>query len=399
MKKLPLTIPALALAVLTACGPLSASEETPAPTATPAATAEPTPSPVPTPTATPDPSAGLDYEMLTLPTTPQPPHLYDGQFMTRDNAQTERSNGYALIEALYTNDADKLRGALSDSVLDSGLPLPDLTGLVITDIFLAGGTYDAPMATLTIADPGSTGLPAGDHEFYFSFDAEGKVDGFSMLGGDLEDAVAQEMGLEPGAWIQLGSLDAKDTLEDDVHLTTATRVVGRKQDALGFAVGEVRAFAVTERSIYDGNNNLVEYAMTSCEELPGDWPVPRDRQDWYTQPPEGNCLTDDQLQSVSDQLNTLFAQLRDGTYTWEWEDDPAKAALDVWDAARPVPVEVTPEVLRSDVLQYPNPDIAPKTRIWVPLPDGCWAVCSLTEEGTLDLFSGFSFALAAPVTE
>lgn len=399
MKKLSLAIPALLLAALTACGPFSASEATPAPAETPAATAEPTPTPTVTPTPTPDPSAGLEYEMLTLPTTPQPPHLYDGQFMTRDETQTERSNGYALIEALYTNDADKLQGALSDSLLESGLPLPDLTGLVITDIFLAGGTYDAPMALLTIADPGATGLPAGDHEFYFSFDEEGKVDGFSPWVGDLEDDVARSMGLEPGAWVQLGNQDVTNTSKDNVYLTSATRVVGRKLDALGFAVGEVRAFAVTERRTYDGDNNLVEYAMPSCEELPGEWPVPRDRNDWYTQPPAGNCLGEEELQSVCDQLNTLFAQLREGTYTWEWEDDPAEAALDVWDAARPVPVAVTPEVLRSDVLQYPNPDIAPQTRIWVPLPDGCWAVCSLAEDNSLELFLGFSFALAVPAAE
>lgn len=399
MKKLSLAIPALLLAGLTACGPFSASEATPAPTEIPAATAEPTPTPTVAPTPTPDPSAGLEYETLTLPTTPQPPHLYDGQFMTRDETQTERSNGYALIEALYTNDADKLRGALSDFLLESDLPLPDLTGLVITDVSMGGGVYEAPYALLTIADPGATGLPAGVREFRFSFDEEGKVDGFFMWVGDLEDAEARGMGLEPGAWMQLGSLDVTNTSKDNVYLTSATRVVGRKLDALGFAVGEVRAFAVTERRTYDGDNNLVEYAMPSCEELPGEWPVPRDRNDWYTQPPAGNCLSEEELQSVCDQLNTLFAQLREGTYTWEWEDDPAEAALDVWDAARPVPVAVTPELLRSDVLQYPNPDIEPQTRIWVPLPDGCWAVCSLAADNSLELFLGFSFALAVPAAE
>lgn len=315
MKKLSLAIPALLLAGLTACGPFSAPEANPMPTETPVATAEPTPMPTAAPTPTPDPSAGLEYEMLTLPTTPQPPHLYDGQLMTRDETQTERSSGYALIEALYTNDADKLRGALSDSLLESGLPLPDLTGLVITDIFLAGGTYEAPMALLTIADPGATGLPAGNREFRFSFDEEGKVDGFYLQDGDLEDDVARSMGLEPGAWMQLGSLDVTDNRKDNVYLTSATRVVGRKQDALGFAVGEVRAFSVTERSTYDGDNNLVEYAMISCQELAGEWPVPRDRYERYTQPPAGNCLSEEELQSVCDQLNTLFAQLRDGTYT------------------------------------------------------------------------------------
>ena len=397
MKSLFLTIPAVLLAVLTACGPLARPEATPAPTATPAATVEPTPTPTAAPTPTPDPSAGLDYEMLTLPTTPQPPHVYDGQFMPNNAAGHD--NGLAFVEALYTNDTEKLRSVLSDSLLDSGLPLPDLTGLVITDVSVGGGLYEVPYATLTIADPGATGLPAGNHEFRFSFDAEGKVEEFYLQDGDLEDAVARGMGLEPGAWIQLGSLDVKDTLEDDAHLTAATRVVGRKQDALGWTVGEVRAFAITERKVYDGHSNLTEYAMTSCQELPGDWPVLRNRTDWYTQPPEGNCLSDEQLQSVSDQLNDLFARLLDGTYTGEWVDDPVRAALSVWDAARPVPVAVTPEVLRSDVLQYPNPDIAPQTRVWIPLPDSCWAVCSLTEEGSLNPNFSFSFALAAPAAD
>lgn len=395
MKSLFLAIPAVLLAALTACGPLIRPDTSPAPTATPAVTAEPTPTPTAAPTPTPDPSAGLDYETLLLPTTPQPPHVYDGQFMP--NSAVSHDNGLAFVEALYTNDTEKLRSVLSDSLLDSGLPLPDLTGLVITDVSVGGGLYEAPFASLTIADPGATGLPVGNHEFRFSFDGEDKISGFSALDGDLEDAVAQGMGLEPGAWIQLGSLDVTDTHKDNVYLTSATRVVGCKQDALGFAVGEVRAFAVTERRTYDGDNNLVEYAMTSCEELPGEWPTALDWCEWYTQIPTGNCLSEEELQSVCDQLNDFFARLRDGTYTGKWVDDPVQAALSVWDAARPVPVAVTPEVLRSDILQYPNPDIAPQTRVWIPLPDGCWAVCSLTEEGSLN--QNFSFALAKPVTD
>lgn len=394
MRKLPLAIPAFLLAALTACGSLSVPEATPLPTETPAATAEPTPTPTAAPTPTPDPSAQLDYEMLTLPATPQPPHVYDGQFMPNNAAGHD--NGLAFVEALYTNDTEKMQSVLSDSLLDSGLPLPDLTGLVITDVSVGGGLYEAPYAMLTIAEPGATGLPVGNHEFRFSFDEEDKISGFSMLDGDLADDVAQDMGLEPGAWMQLGSLDVTDTRKDNVYLTSATRVVGRKLDALGFAVGEVRAFAVTERRTYDGDNNLAEYAMTSCEEVPGDWPVPRDWADWYTQPPAGNCLSDAQLQSVSDQLNDFFARLLDGTYIGEWQDDPVWAALSVWDAARPVPVAVTPEVLRSDEQVEFNPQC---TRIWVPLPDGCWAVCPLTEDGSPNLFLGFSFALAEPVTD
>ena len=394
MKFLPLTIAAVLLAALTACGPLARPDTAPVPAATPAATAEPTPALTATPTPTPDPGAQLNYETLILPTTPQPPHVYDGQFMPNNAAGHD--NGLAFVEALYTNDAEKLRSVLSDSLLESGLPLPDLTGLVITDVSVGGGRYEAPYASLTIAEPGATGLPAGNHEFRFSFDEEDKISGFSALDGDLEEAVAQDMGLETGVWMQLGSLNVTDDRKENVYLTSATRVVGRKQDALGFAVGEVRAFAVTERRTYDGDNNLVEYAMTSCEELPGDWPVPRDRYEWYTQPPAGNCLSDAQLQSVSDQLNDLFARLLDGTYIGEWVDDPVRAALSVWDAARPVPVAVTPEVLRSDEQVEFNPQC---TRIWVPLPDGCWAVCPLAEDGTVDLFQGFSFVLAEPAAD
>lgn len=394
MKFLPLTIAAVLLAALTACGSLARPDTTPVPAATPAATAEPTPALTATPTPTPDPGAQLNYETLILPTTPQPPHVYDGQFMPNNVAGHD--NGLAFVEALYTNDAEKLRSVLSDSLLESGLPLPDLTGLVITDVSVGGGRYEAPYASLTIAEPGATGLPAGNHEFRFSFDEEDKISGFSALDGDLEEAVAQDMGLETGVWMQLGSLNVTDDRKENVYLTSATRVVGRKQDALGFAVGEVRAFAVTERRTYDGDNNLVEYAMTSCEELPGEWPVPRDRYEWYTQPPAGNCLSDAQLQSVSDQLNDLFARLLDGTYIGEWVDDPVRAALSVWDAARPVPVAVTPEVLRSDEQVEFNPQC---TRIWVPLPDGCWAVCPLAEDGTVDLFQGFSFVLAEPAAD
>lgn len=391
MKFLPLTIAAVLLAALTACGSLARPDTAPVP---PAATAEPTPALTATPTLTPYPGAQLNYETLILPTTPQPPHVYDGQFMPNNAAGHD--NGLAFVEALYTNDAEKLRSVLSDSLLESGLPLPDLTGLVITDVSVGGGRYEAPYASLTIAEPGATGLPAGNHEFRFSFDEEDKISGFSALDGDLEEAVAQGMGLETGVWMQLGSLNVMDDRKENVYLTSATRVVGRKQDALGFAVGEVRAFAVTERRTYDGDNNLVEYAMTSCEELPGEWPVPRDRYEWYTQPPAGNCLSDAQLQSVSDQLNDLFARLLDGTYIGEWVDDPVRAALSVWDAACPVPVAVTPEVLRSDEQVEFNPQC---TRIWVPLPDGCWAVCPLAEDGTVDLFQGFSFVLAEPAAD
>ena len=380
-------IPALLLAVLTACSSLPTTQPSTTPAESPAATEEPAPTPAP------DPSAALEYEMLTLSLTPQPPEIRDSQFMPREDTQAHRSNGYAFIEALYNNDAEKLRGALADSVLNSGLPLPDLTGLVITEVYLAGGVYEVPFAMLTIADPGATGLPAGRHEFRFSFDQAGKVAGFFLLDSDLQEDTARAMGLEPGCWVALGSLDVTDEFQGDLHLTRAIGVVGRKLDALGFKVGEVRAFSIAEQYAYDDNHTRTDYEMTSCQELPGDWPARRDRAEWYTRVPQGNCLGQEELQEVADQLNELFVRLREGTYTSQWQQDPEDAALSLWNFSRPVPVEVTPEVLRSDVLTAPNPDIAPRARVWVPLPEGCWAVCSLSDEGGI---SCFNFFLAVP---
>lgn len=359
---------------------------------------KPSPSPAPTaaPASTPaqETMPPLEYEMLALPLTPQPPEIYDSQFMPREDTQDHRASGYAFIEALYTNDAQKLRSVLSDSVLNSGLPLPDLTGLVITEVYLAGGVYEVPFATLTVADPGATGLAAGSHEFRFSFDEEGKVDGFCMW-FDLEEATARAMGLDSGPWMSIGTLDVTYEQQGDLQLRNEIMVVGRKLDALGFSVGEVRAFSIEEQTSYE-EGGAQEYKMTSCQELPGDWPVPRDSREQYARPPVGNCLTHAELASVCDQLNTLFTQLRDGTYTWEWEEDPHQAALHLWNPAHPVPVAVTPEALRSVERSWPNPDIAPQTQVWVPLPDQCWAVCSLTEEGKVDDFLGFSFALECP---
>lgn len=213
-----------------------------------------------------------------------------------------------------------------------------------------------------------------------------------MWDSELKDYVAQAMGLEPGEWVQLGRLDTSIETQEALHLTTEIRVVGRKLDALGFKMGEVLAFSIAQQYAYDDNHTLTEYAMTSCQELPGDWPAPQGSREMYDRLPEGNCLTQTELESVCGQLNALFTQLREGAYTSEWVKDPNKAALSLWNLARPVPVEVTPEVLRSTI----SSDVSSRTLILVPLPDGCWAVCGLTEEGNLDAFLGFSFVLTVP---
>lgn len=385
-----LIFPVVLAAALTACS--VPQEAAPVPTASPAPSC--TPAPTETPAPTQPPSAQLTYEMLPPVERERAPYTYDSSFAPVD--EEARRNGLTLVEALRTNDEELLRTTLSDSLLESGLPLPDLTGLVITDVFMGGGKYDAPFADLAIVDAGASGLPEGRREFRFSFDEEGKVSEFSVRGEDLSEETAQEMGLEPGVWVCMGTLDATYEQQDQIHLYTATMVVGHKLDALGFSVGEVRAFSVSERYSYGEDNQRISYEMLSCEELPGNWPVVADRYDRYAVLPEGNCLDDEELREMCKALNVLFGQLLDGTYTREWTEDAADAAWTCWDAARPVPVEVTPEVLRSDILQAPNPDIQPQTRVWVPLPDDCWAVCTVeTTDGTVQL-SDFSFMLAAP---
>ena len=55
---------------------------------------------------------------------------------------------------------------------------------------------------------------------------------------------------------------------------------------------------------------------------------------------------------------------------------------------------VTPGVLRTDWLAYPNPDIRPVVRVWVPLPQSCWAVFTLDEDG--HLIAKANYALTPP---
>lgn len=385
-----LLLSALLAAALTACTVSQAVE--PVPTASPAPSSTPVPTETPAPTE--QPSAQLTYEMLPPVERERAPYMHTSSFTPVDDAA--RQNGLTLVEALRTNDEELLRTTLSDSLLESGLPLPDLTGLVVTDVFMGGGRYEVPFAELAIVDAGASGLPVGWHEFRFSFDEEGKVSEFSVRGEDLSDEEAEGMGLEPGVWVNMGTLEETNERQDLVYLYTGTLIVGRKLDALGFSVGETRAFSISEQYTYGEDNRLASYEILSCEELPGNWPVKVDRYDRYAVLPEGNCLEDEELREVCQALNVRFAQLLDGTYTREWTEDAADAAWTCWDAARPVPVEVTPEVLRSDILQYPNPDIQPQTRVWIPLPDNCWAVCTVEKEDGNLSFSDFSFMLVAP---
>lgn len=91
----------------------------------------------------------------------------------------------------------------------------------------------------------------------------------------------------------------------------------------------------------------------------------------------------------------LTAALLDGSYqAAEFSSGPARDALRAWDPARPLPVAVTPGALRTDWLAYPNPDIRPVVRVWVPLPQSCWAVFTLDEDG--HLIAKANYALTPP---
>lgn len=131
MKEKRLIFPVLLAAALTAC--TVPQEAATVPTASPAPSS--TPAPTETPAPTQPPSAQLTYEMLSPVERERAPYAHDSSFMPVD--EEARRNGLTLVEALRTNDEELLRTTLSDSLLESGLPLPDLTGLVITDAFMA----------------------------------------------------------------------------------------------------------------------------------------------------------------------------------------------------------------------------------------------------------------------
>ena len=93
-------------------------------------------------------------------------------------------------------------------------------------------------------------------------------------------------------------------------------------------------------------------------------------------------------------LNTRFAELQAGTYRPDFADayDPRyhyDFNLQVWDAAMPLPVSVTPEVLRSEQTQY-SPEIY---TIWVPLPNGYWASTTYNRANSVGFPSGFIYSL------
>lgn len=120
----------------------------------------------------------------------------------------------------------------------------------------------------------------------------------------------------------------------------------------------------------------------------------------YAVPPDGNALTDDEMQWVCDSLNAHFAALADGSYMDEFDSAPGNdALLSAWDAAVPLPVAVTPDALRSCASQDNWGESC--TQVWIPLPQNCWAVIktntSITSnEDAIDYFSVFNYYQTIP---
>ena len=389
------------LLLLTACGgPLLPDSAEAPPAGEPAATATPAPQPTvtpkPTPTPAPDPSDTLEYTMLPVTWEGRAFGSYESetwQFMPRAEAEAARKNGYLLAQGLYEGDAEKVRAALSDRVLAAGNPLEELEGLKIAEIMLAGGLYEIPYMSLTVADPGVTPLLAGEHTYNLRFDETGKVDFFSPFSVAAADALA-----DGEDWVSLGNWGIQETIQGDTLQGVRYSIQGRLADPLGLRAAEVRGTRVQYHAARqpDGmwGENVEEEEETS---IPGKWPLPLDLHETYGEPPEGNVLSPEERQQVCDQLNRKFASLRDGTYDDGFGGDPARKILYAWDNARPLPLTVTPESLRSRRYSQRNPDIPSGVSVWVPLPNHCWVVYNIAESGgAAGEMSGPSYVLEVP---
>lgn len=372
---LPGMLAAALLLALAACRTQpAATTDTPQPTA---ATVPAVPTPSPAPTATPVPTAPSDAIQYTaMPVRMEPNPLpsfasatYD--FMRRDSIA--RQNGYELIAGLYTGDAARVEAVLSDQVLEAGNPLADLTGLVMGDVFLAGGTYDIPLATLTVIDPGVTPLLLGTHTYYWKFDEQGKVRLFTPydVTGDMGEtgvlqALREQFNLSSNIWQPVGTLRDWDNTRGSEVITMG------KMDALHMQATDVRAFRCEWEQTADGDETLLQ-----AEECPGPWPAAVDRYETLAVPPAGNALSQEQLQAVAGQLNDQFARLQAGSFRPEYadlltSDRNVDYNLDGWDAALPLPVEVQPTDLRSRKQETLRDD--GEYEVWVPLPERHWAL-------------------------
>lgn len=391
--KLRITYAALACALLLAgCAAeegtavSSSAEPSVSTAAEPAITPEPTmePTPQPTPAPTPEPSSLLEYTTLPLDNTKKTPANYWTAYF--ENPSNPAAVDYArqLAIGLYNNDVDAVRAACSDRVLSGDFPLNDLDGLNISAFSLEGGRYDVPYLSLTVTDPGNTPFLCGRHEYYLSFDADGKVDwlGRSPLYEDTQSVTLASYSKSISEDISFWGITSAE-LTNPLGLTWGPASL-QCYDAYWVLNEDDDGHRYENRSVQDlGSVEAPPYSITS-----------------YAVPPDGNVLTDTKLEVVCEALNQFFAALADGSYTNEFYTTPSNdALLSAWDAAVPLPVAVTPEALRSCASQ--DNWGAPCAEIWVPLPQNCWAVIKTnahytSSEGIIDDSFSFNYYQTVP---
>ena len=364
----------------------SSAEPSVSTTAEPAITPEPTaePTPEPTPAPTPNPASLLEYTMLPLDSTKETPANFWWYSMSlRDD--TAKENAHRLAMGLYSNDVDEVRAACSERVLTDTFPLDDLDGLNVTEAALYGGEYDSPFLSLTVTDPGNTPFLCGRHEYYLSFDADGKVDwlGRSPLYEDTQSVTLASYYESPSEDVSFWGITSAE-LTNPLGLTWGPASL-QCYDAYWVPNEEDDGHHYENRNEQDlGPVDAPPYGITS-----------------YDVPPEGNSLTGSQLENVCEALNKRFSALADGSYMGEFDASPGNdALLSAWDAAVPLPVSVTPEALRSrseeDTIGTTYTDI------WIPLPENCWAVVSVysdfSDASSVEFLYAFRYYQSIPTT-
>ena len=354
-----------------------AASSTPAAAETaPAPTAAPTPAPAPSPS--PDPASLLEYTTLPLQDAKSTPASYWWDYLTLPE-ETARANALQFAQGLFNGDPDAVRASVAAQALTDTFPLSNLDGLIVTEFSLGGGRFETPYLSLTVADPGSTPLLPGRHQYYLAFDEEGKVSRFSPYRAD-----------DSGQSLYLAGYS--ETRSED--MTFQAEAWAEPADPLELTFGTVILKCYDAYWVANEDDDGHHYENRNSQDLgPIDAPPYYIKQ--YAVPPQGNILSEAQTALVCDSLNAHFATLADGSYRGEFDAAPGNdALLSAWDAAVPLPVSVTPESLRSRTAQT-------AVEIWVPLPQNCWAVITAdnnfgSSEDAIQYLFGFTYYQTIP---
>lgn len=358
-----------ALLFLAGCAATPGQSSTDAtPTAAPPV-ATPAPTAAPAPTA--DPSQGIAYTQMPLLSEKSGGTVY----LSLPDAQEAAVRQF--VEGLYTNDADAVRAACSDTVTGRDFPLADLTALNVTEYMLSGGTYDYPAVSLTVENAGNTPLLRGCHEYRFAFDENDKISSFSLwMPGDTSHLDLRKTPLNLQEWAVVETCDSSSAEADGTNRLSGTVILGHKADSLGLTLDEVCAYRFSAHG--DSADDAV---FPDTFDFLRDCPLPLTGGGRiYGTPPQGNVADKTDLQDICRDLNTAYRTLAEGCYAESYGTDLTNAGrLAGWDAAYPLPVSVTPENIRTEY-QFPNGDPdQPWLYIWVPLPQGRWVVYGLAD--------------------